>query len=395
MKAVTGVYLLYLPGYNPVRLNLHSYFFSERKRAMLHESNGQGQQTKKRKNRWQFRDQVTPARIAHLLMKRKITSTDLLLFWLIGSLVRPQGRRSGLGCWASNAGFAKWTGLNPTYISQRISFLAKRGLILIVTWNGKRYLELEWSRTAEERDSLEGEYGKLLRKTHAELEARMETKRALGKPKGDPLGKPKRGVRENLKQIGIDRSIKGKEKEGGRQMPPVSPLSSTSSLNGKASPPQKNGKVTAGSEEAEAHVLSGKLTEVLSRHKPNRKSEPRKGQISAMKELLKEVGEEGWPVTWVPELIDKFDEHFASVHKPHVRSVKEFCNFNTFRYLKDVLWERSGFGYVRTVENEEIRIPLGKNRFQIEWKKNYDWAKTPWKEYQKSLHRRPEEVSSF
>ena len=113
---------------------------------------------------WQFRDQRVPARIVHLLRDDKIFVRDLLLMFAIDSLVKPQGEEDGVGCFASNSYLAKVVKANTTYVSERLNTLKKMGLVVIITLKGRRYLELEWSRTAEEVREVAGEYGNALRK---------------------------------------------------------------------------------------------------------------------------------------------------------------------------------------------------------------------------------------
>ena len=131
---------------------------------------------------WQFRDQKVPARLWYLLREGRINTTDLLLMAVIDPLVRPQGDERGLGCFASNRYLMEAT--RPVskrsspeqslkYVSERLNYLASLGLILIIRLDDVRYLELEWSRTAEERAALEGTYGAALRAAYKKLEGSL------------------------------------------------------------------------------------------------------------------------------------------------------------------------------------------------------------------------------
>lgn len=152
----------------------------------------------KKEPTWEFQDQTYPARVLYLLAKEELTGTDLLLLAVIDKLVVHQAHLDGIGCYAKNEFLAESVGVHPTYVSQRLSYLEGKGLVLIVRLLGKRYLECEWSRTAEERVALKGAYGKACRKAHHDLVKRIEGEgKALGKPKGanetsgPPLGIPK------------------------------------------------------------------------------------------------------------------------------------------------------------------------------------------------------------
>jgi hypothetical protein len=158
-------------------------------------------------NAWQFRDQRIPARVFYLLKQGKITTTDLLLLCVIDALVTPHGDEKGKGCFARNRYLAKAINVHPTYVAQRISVLQEMGMVLVVRINDIRYLELEWSRTAEERSDMTHKYGKLLRQEYLQTVKRLEATdeklkesevapKPLEKPKGkaDPLCLPKGGA---------------------------------------------------------------------------------------------------------------------------------------------------------------------------------------------------------
>jgi len=164
---------------------------------------------KSEKHEWQFRDQKIPARLCHLLREGQVTVSDLLLLFVVDSLVKSQGSENGSGCYASNAYLAKAINVHPHYISERIQYLKEKCLLITVHTNHQRYLEAEWSRTAEERASLRGIYGKNNRRAYKKLlERSLKSKGILdecwgtgkpellyecwgtGKPVPPPTGKP-------------------------------------------------------------------------------------------------------------------------------------------------------------------------------------------------------------
>src|SRR5208282_4955762 len=108
-----------------------------------------------------------------------------------------QGDEHGRGCYASNNWLGERLRKNGMYISGRISQLQKSGMLMIVNYEGRRYLEVDWSRTAEERAAMDDEYGELLRKEFTLLEAIVE----------EGTGKPVGGVQENLTKVGTGKPV--------------------------------------------------------------------------------------------------------------------------------------------------------------------------------------------
>ena len=169
------------------------------------------------KGSWQFRDQVIPARVFFLLKQGKLTTTDLLLLAVINSMVKPQWEKgeAGLGCFSGNKYLADAVNVHDTYVSQRLSYLSSLGIVIIINVRGKRYIELEWSRTAEERSELEGVYGKHLRRAYRKMYLNLQKpaeplgkhEPPLGKPKAPPLGKPKHN--NNEESISNNKTLEG------------------------------------------------------------------------------------------------------------------------------------------------------------------------------------------
>lgn len=130
-----------------------------------------------------FHAQLVPGRICQLTKDGKITLTDLMIMWVIDSLIKHFGDadcpREARYCFMSNKAIGEAVGVHEMHVVKRLKVMEGMGLLLRVTVDGQRYLELEWSRTAEERASLKGKYGEEIRKAHRELVNKLE-----GKPEG-------------------------------------------------------------------------------------------------------------------------------------------------------------------------------------------------------------------
>ncbi len=126
-------------------------------------------------SRFQYRTQQVPPRISGLLREKKITATDLLLMFAIDTLVKPQTNEDGIGCYASNAYLGCAANVHEKYVQERLTYLKSMGILLSVKMKGQRYLELEWSRTAEERSAMEGLYGEIIRQAHQNAVESLKT----------------------------------------------------------------------------------------------------------------------------------------------------------------------------------------------------------------------------
>lgn len=200
--------------------------------------------TEKPKRVWRFdRSFELPPNILELLKNSKITSTDILLMSVIEAMTR--NSTNHLGCFMSNGYLADAIGGNKTYVSDRIAHLEHEGFLLIVWLNGKRYLELEWTRPAEERAELEGEYGEELRRQYQKLLDRLEQNKKLSRfrknPKGSektepPLRKKPNPPSEKTEHNYKDKDKKREIKEIHCPQPPSAGGQSTvnSNLNGKS-----------------------------------------------------------------------------------------------------------------------------------------------------------------
>ncbi len=165
----------------------------------------------KQQTDWQFRDPKVPARVCYLLQQGKVNVTDLLLFFVIDALVKPQGNEDGRGCFASNATLAKAANVVPTYVSERLHYLQDMGLVVICSIGSQRYLELEWSRTGEERKALAGEYGKAHRKAYRKMMDNLNSNRDSTKVEGTPYTKVEAPLKQKSKHNTNDEMKKKKD----------------------------------------------------------------------------------------------------------------------------------------------------------------------------------------
>lgn len=146
---------------------------------------------------FEFHNQFTPAWLIHKLRDDAITVTDLLLLYAIGTLTQHFDDGTGRGCYASNEYFGMAAKVHPNYVSGRLKALAEKGMILIVNVDNKRYVETEWSRTAAERASLAGAYGKAIKRAYREMMRMLGREEPETEDEGG-LRKTLRGVKENM-----------------------------------------------------------------------------------------------------------------------------------------------------------------------------------------------------
>lgn len=112
----------------------------------------------------QYQDQAIPERIMDLIRDNKITMGDLLILCAIDSLVRHNFAHLCTGTIITNKCLSEMTGLNKTYISDRIQYLHEKNLLAIIMIAGQRHLETTWLMTPEKINSFEeGEYSEMLR----------------------------------------------------------------------------------------------------------------------------------------------------------------------------------------------------------------------------------------
>lgn len=125
-------------------------------------------------DQWEFKiDPKTPKRVALLFLKQELSRTDLLLSWIINSMVKTAmkgNEHKSRGCFATNDRLATlMDGLHPKHVQRSLTKLKSKGLLIVVHYQNRRYLEMEWSRTAEERSAISGGYGRVLRQAHKDL----------------------------------------------------------------------------------------------------------------------------------------------------------------------------------------------------------------------------------
>ena len=165
-------------------------------------SNGFSDESKQENEEYCFRSQVTPAFVCQLLREGKLTTSDLLLMWIIDSMVQTEwGGKRAVGCFMSNKYLAQATNTHPGYVSNRISHLCEMKLIVIV-WRGhQRYLELEWSRTAAERDAMkDGTYKEALLDAYEnQITNKGGSLKSSDVNRFTDSGKPEPPLQENLK----------------------------------------------------------------------------------------------------------------------------------------------------------------------------------------------------
>lgn len=178
---------------------------------------------------WQYHSQVVPGRVLYLLSNGKLTATDLLLCCVINSLVKPQADEEGVGCYATNKYLARAVKVGPHYVSSRLQLLEDEGLLLRFTVGEQRYLEMDWSRTAEERQALRGEYGKQCRKAYSRLIKHLEAK-GVTENCNPPLQKTVTPPLQKTVTIINNVKIEGGVSEKGRVLAPAPIPSSNGSL---------------------------------------------------------------------------------------------------------------------------------------------------------------------
>lgn len=95
----------------------------------------------------QFRGCWIPAEIIDLLQDGELSCQEIVLLAMIDSLVTPER-----GCYASNNYLGKILGVSATRTSQIISGLIDKGLVIKVSFDGRRrHLETIWSKIDPEK----------------------------------------------------------------------------------------------------------------------------------------------------------------------------------------------------------------------------------------------------
>ncbi len=160
-----------------------------------HSVNGHASSNGKKKS-WEFGWFNLSPTLQHLMKQGEVTSTDILIMSVIWAETKQHADGTGVGCFCSNSYLADASNTHERYVSSRISYLRSKGLLLVVWMNNRRYLEIEWCRTAEGRAKMIGDYGDLLRKEHLKVTAIVNEDSDSGKPernKKTDSGKPEKG----------------------------------------------------------------------------------------------------------------------------------------------------------------------------------------------------------
>ena len=265
---------------------------------------------------WQFRDQKVPARLCHLLQQGRISATDLLLCFVIDALVRPQGEKTGRGCYANNSFLSRAVNAASNYVSGRIHHLARYGLLLVFWVDGVRYLEMEWSRTAEERQALCGKYGRTCRRAYKELLDKLDSRRDTGKPVAPPTGKPV------APPTGKPEVIYKEENERRRNGRGISPQGFANS-NGKDISPR-------------FYQMGDRLRQILRSKRPlvqvGRSSRLRWAE--EMQILWRGLGKDEAAVKRIQDMLDWLEGNINKIDRPTIRDAEQYRKH--FHWLEDV-----------------------------------------------------------
>lgn len=300
-----------------------------------------------RPSSWQFyTDQHTPASVCRLFAEGKITASDLLLLWVINSQIQSGRAKNGTGtCWMTNKALAAaCQGSCPTYVSERLSHLSLLGLVIVFHCDGRRHLECDWSRTAEERQSLPGEYGRACRDAYDVMTNRLrgfgsDPKPPSGKTEAPLREKPKPPLREKPKQNCMDDLTSKDDREETKKTPPTPPLArgggsapEASALGEEPTQTKTNGRRREGErprlpgrdgtdpEVRTAESLAQRLHALLLKH---RKITDEKRPASWTREFgkLLKVRSEGE----IAAALDWYDAHVGEEYVPHLFCARTFC----------------------------------------------------------------------
>ena len=265
------------------------------------------------KQAWEFRDPHTPARIAILLRDKAIDRSDLLLLWIIGALVKPHDEsagEAGKGCWAPNEYLAKAAGIHEINVSHHIHKLKKKSLLIVFNSGGRRYIELEWSRTAEERASMTGSYGRDYRKAYDE-QITSGLAESLNGVSGIANGSLSEIANHNDK-------VEVKERGGDRVAAP-SPIKSE--------------------DDVRRLVWVDRLRRIL-----RKKTTPvpvSTMQRSNQAECFRKLEKKGVSPTRIDRLLDWYEDNINSLSRPTITGAEQFCN-GCFTWLEDKMNEDCG-----------------------------------------------------
>lgn len=265
---------------------------------------------------WQFRDQKVPARVCYLLQQGTINVTDLLLFFVIDALVKPQGQEDGLGCYAGNPALAQAVNVVPHYVSERLHHLHKLGLVVICHLGNQRYLELEWSRTGEERKALAGEYGKIHRKAYRHMLDNLHLNGVYTKVYGGFTQKCKGALHKSVNIIDNEESKVSK----------IPSRRNGKGINAQSSLPAEGIPLCCYEWNDRAHqILRSRRPPIAMTHVS------RDSGAACLYQLWKRWHKDS---SRMNRLLDGLENNIQRLKKPVPSSVRQLCNPNTINWLE-------------------------------------------------------------
>ena len=297
---------------------------------------------------WQFHDQLIPARLMYHMKHDKVSTSDLLLIFVISNLTKPQTDEDGRGCYATNAYLASAASVHPMHVSKRIQHLNDLKILLIVNSEGRRYIEVEWTRTSEERVALAGQYGIDYRKAYAEM---------------FPNGKPDKPFGEGGKPFGLEGKSEGlvthKPKGLVTHKPKGLPIYADESDSGEEDThcstkliPSSNGHSNSidgfynGNKQTEPQLLADKFHQILIKHNKIMRRPNLKQWATQMEIILNKYSYEEIIVAF-----DWYDNHITEEYCPKI-------------YCADTLVEK----YPQLLDAiDRSRRPKKTNRYLEEW----------------------------
>lgn len=276
-------------------------------------------------NTFEYRDQHVPAHLWQLLREggnKGITSTDLLILFAINAGVKHYSDGRGMGSFATNAYLGRAANVHEKYAQERINHMEKIGLILKVKLHGRRYLELEWSRTADERAALVGDYGEAIRIAHNNAtkitkKQRERVRKTLPQSKENLTPPSKENLTPYL-SIGL-----GMENTCSRTSRPAASTVAGTGAHLQQTPAKTPTK-TFGKKETPnpAKVIAEQLLEIVTKHRklsPNAK--PKLWHIPIAKKVLS-----SWSFDRVVQILKWYDKNISDKYTPRCNCGQELAD---------------------------------------------------------------------
>jgi DNA-binding Lrp family transcriptional regulator len=278
---------------------------------------------------FQFHDRSFPARIWMLVKDRTLDGIDLLLMMVIADLTKPHesAENPGEGCWASNETIGKAVGLHPINVSRRLKALKKDKLLLVFEVNSTRragptrYMELEWSRTGEERLALTGDYGRVYRKSYQKtMEVRLqEPTKPLAEALTPLSGSAKTPLSGSANQY--YKETVDKEKSGSRVAAP---------LFGSSPPEPRNRVGNFVTPVKEDYDRASRLRQASRAKGIRLGGSSKKAEAAHFHRLTKDVGQ-----SRVDRALSYYCKHIGEPELPRVNCAKQFCN-GCFNWIENI-----------------------------------------------------------